>query len=32
MEEVFLPYLIMPGNRTLFETMEQNNFLLPTGS
>ena len=28
-EEVFLPYLIMPGNKTLFETMEQNHFLLP---
>jgi hypothetical protein len=27
-EEVFLPYLIMPGNKTLFETMEQNQFLL----
>jgi hypothetical protein len=32
MEEVFLPYLIMPGNTTLFETMEQNHFLLPRGS
>ena len=30
-EEVFLPYLIMPGNKTLFETMEQNHFLLPGG-
>jgi tRNA nucleotidyltransferase/poly(A) polymerase len=29
MEEVFLPYLIMPGNKTLFETMERNQFLLP---
>ena len=28
-EEVFLPYLIMPSNKTLFETMEQNQFLLP---
>ena len=28
-EEVFLPYLIMSGNKTLFETMEQNHFLLP---
>jgi hypothetical protein len=27
-EEVFLPYLIMPGDKTLFETMEQNHFLL----
>lgn len=32
MEEVFLPYLIMPGKKTLFETMEQNKFLLPSGS
>jgi hypothetical protein len=32
MEEVFLPYLIMPSNKTLFETMEQNKFLLPSGS
>jgi hypothetical protein len=29
LEEVFLPYLIMPGNKTLFETMEHNQFLLP---
>ena len=29
MEEVFLPYLVMPGNKTLFETMERNQFLLP---
>jgi hypothetical protein len=29
MEEVFLPYLIVAGNKTLFETMEQNHFLLP---
>jgi hypothetical protein len=29
MEEVFLPYLVMPSNKTLFETMEQNQFLLP---
>ena len=28
-EEVFLPYLILPGDKTLFETMEQNQFLLP---
>jgi hypothetical protein len=28
-EEVFLPYLILPGEKTLFETMEQNQFLLP---
>jgi hypothetical protein len=32
MEEVFLPYLVMPSNKTLFETMEQNKFLLPSGS
>jgi hypothetical protein len=31
MEEVFLPYFIMPGNKTLFETMEHNKFVLPTG-
>ena len=31
-EEIFLPYLIMPGNKTLFETMQTNNFLLPHGS
>jgi hypothetical protein len=30
-EEVFLPYLIMPGNKTLFETMQTNKFLLPNG-
>jgi hypothetical protein len=29
MEEVFLPYLIMPSDKTLFETMEQQQFLLP---
>ena len=32
MEEVFLPYLVMPSKKTLFETMEQNKFLLPSGS
>jgi hypothetical protein len=31
-EEVFLPYLILPSNKTLFETMEHNQFLLPNGS
>ncbi len=33
-EEVFLPYLIMPNNKMLFETigMEQSNFLLPGDS
>jgi hypothetical protein len=30
-EEVFLPYLVMPNNKTLFETMEQRNFQLPSG-
>jgi hypothetical protein len=29
LEEVFLPYLVMPSNKTLFETMEHNQFLLP---
>ena len=28
-EEVFLPYLIMPNDKNLFETMERNQFLLP---
>ncbi len=28
-EEVFLPYLVMAGDKTLFEMMEQNQFLLP---
>jgi hypothetical protein len=28
-EEVFLPYLVMPNNKTLFETMERSQFLLP---
>jgi hypothetical protein len=32
LEEVFLPYLIMPGNKTLFETMEHNQFMLPEKS
>jgi hypothetical protein len=31
-QEVFLPYLVMPNNRTLYETMEENKFLLPSGS
>lgn len=31
-EEVFLPYLIISGSKTLFETMEENQFLLPSGS
>jgi hypothetical protein len=29
LEEVFLPCLILPCDKTLFETMEQNQFLLP---
>jgi hypothetical protein len=29
LEEVFLPYLVIAGDKTLFETMEQNQFLLP---
>jgi hypothetical protein len=29
LEEVFLPYLVLPSNNTLFETMERNQFLLP---
>ena len=29
LEEVFLPYLVMPSNKTMFETMEHNQFLLP---
>jgi hypothetical protein len=32
LEEVFLPYLIMPNDKTLFETMERNQFLLTNGS
>jgi hypothetical protein len=32
MEEVFLPYMVLPSNKTLFETMERNQFLLPNGS
>jgi hypothetical protein len=31
-EEVFLPYLVMGNNKTLFEQMEENQFLLPSGS
>ena len=29
--EVFLPYLMRPSNKTLFETMERNQCLLPNG-
>jgi hypothetical protein len=32
MEEIFLPYLVMPSNKTLFETMEQHQFLLPSST
>ena len=32
LEEVFLPYLVMPSNKTLFETMDHNQFLLPDKS
>lgn len=27
-EEVFLPYMVMPGNKTLYETMKEKQFLL----
>ena len=30
-QEVFLPYLVMPNQKTLYETMEENRFLLPEG-
>jgi hypothetical protein len=30
-EEVFLPYLVMPGDKTLYEVMKDNQFLLPSG-
>ena len=30
-QEVFLPYLVMPGNKTLYEVMEEHKFLLPDG-
>ena len=30
-EEVFLPYLVMGGNKTLYEVMQGNQFLLPSG-
>jgi len=30
-QEVFLPYLVMPNNQTLYEDMEKKQFLLPTG-
>jgi len=28
-QEVFLPYLVMPNQKTLYEPMEENRFLLP---
>jgi hypothetical protein len=31
LEEVFLPYLVTPSNKTLFEMMEQRGFLLDSG-
>ena len=31
-EEIFLPYLIVGQNTTLFETMKQNQFLLPSST
>ena len=30
-QEVFLPYLVMPNNKTLYEVMEEHKFLLPEG-
>ena len=30
-EEVFLPYLVMPNNKTLFQIMQERQFLLPGG-
>lgn len=31
LEQVFLPYLIMQGNETLFEQLERKQFALPSG-
>jgi hypothetical protein len=31
MEEIFLPYMLDPHGRTLFERMEQRGFLLESG-
>jgi hypothetical protein len=31
-QEVFLPYLVMPNNKTLYEVMEEHKFLLPEGT
>lgn len=31
MEEIFLPYLVVGNNQTLFEKMEKNQFLLGSG-
>ena len=30
-QEVFLPYVIIKGEKTLYETMERSNFMLPGG-
>lgn len=30
-QEVFLPYLVMPNNKTLYESMEETEFALPSG-
>lgn len=32
LEQVFLPYLIMKGNETLFEQLERQQFALPSGN
>lgn len=32
MEEVFLPYLVVGPNVTLYDQMKGNNFLLPAGN
>lgn len=32
MEEVFLPYLLQKGGRTVYETLQDRNFLLPEGN
>ncbi len=31
LEEVFLPYMVMPNNKSLYATMTEHNFLLPEG-
>lgn len=30
-QEVFLPYMVMPDNKTLYEVMEESHFALPSG-